>query len=283
MKPQFTPHSGSGPGIVLRRSNRLRAATIGLLCALAAPGLQAGAADCRAASSARTNVLVELFTSEGCNSCPPADRWISSLDAGSVMPEVVPIAWHVDYWDYLGWKDRFAQSAFSDRQHRLAQIRRERVVYTPQILVQGRDFRGWAQAGFDAAVARIEARPARARIALAITGRTGGLVDAEVSAELLGDAARDNPADYGLVLAGIASGFTTQVRRGENAGRTLVHDHVAFGSVGPIPFGPDGRLARHERLALPAEAPGGSGVVAFVQSARTAEVLQALMLSECRG
>jgi hypothetical protein len=288
MQPQFTPHSGAphperGPNVVLRRSNRLRAAVVGLLCALTVPGLQAEAGDCRATSAARTNVLVELFTSEGCDSCPPADRWMSALAAGSAMPEVVPIAWHVDYWDYLGWKDRFAQSVFSDRQHRLAQIRRERVVYTPQVLVQGRDFRGWAQGGFDAAVARIESRPARARIALEITGRTGGLVDAQVSAELLGDVVRDDPADYGLVLAAVASGFTTQVRRGENAGRTLAHDHVAFGSVGPIPFGPDGRLVRHERLALPAGAPGGSGVAAFVQSARTAEVLQALMLSECRG
>jgi hypothetical protein len=283
MTPQLMLRPGRKPDVVLRRSNRLCAAMIGLLCALAAPGLQAGAGDCRATSSARTNVLVELFTSEGCNSCPPADRWISSLEAGSAMPEVVPIAWHVDYWDYLGWKDRFAQSAFSDRQHRLAQVRRERVVYTPQVLVQGRDFRGWAQGGFKAVVARIEAHPARARIALAITGRTSRLVDAEVSAELLSDAARDDPADYGLVIAAIASGFSTQVRRGENAGRTLAHDHVAFGSVGPIPFGPDGRLVRHERLALPAEVPGGSGVVAFVQSARTAEVLQALMLSECRG
>jgi hypothetical protein len=256
---------------------------VGLLCALIAPGLQAVAGDCRVTSSARTNVLVELFTSEGCDSCPAADRWLSSLDAGSAIPEVVPIAWHVDYWDYLGWKDRFAQRAFSERQHRLARIRRERVVYTPQVLVQGRDFRHWAQGGFDAAVARIESRPARARISLAIAGRTGGLVDAEVSAELLGEAASDSPTDYVLVLAAVASGFTTQVRAGENAGRTLPHDHVAFGWVGPIPFGPDGRLARHERLALPAGAPGGAGVAAFVQSARTADVLQALMLPECRG
>lgn len=229
-------------------------------------------------------MLVELFTSEGCNSCPPADHWLSALEARSAAgAQVVSIAWHVDYWDYLGWKDRFAQAAFSERQHRLAQIRRARVVYTPQVLVQGRDYRRWAQGGFEAVAAQIAARPARARIVLAITGRSGGLIDAKVGAELLEDSAREHPADYSLMLAATASGFSTPVRRGENAGRTLAHDHVAFGWRGPIPFGRDGRLALRERLALPAQAPGGAGVAAFVQSARTAEVLQALMLSDCRG
>lgn len=252
--------------------------------AIAAPGPRVLAGECRAATAGQTNVLVELFTSEGCNSCPPADRWFSTLDLGaSGQAQVVPVAWHVDYWDYIGWKDRFAQAAFSERQHRLAQIRRDRVVYTPQVLVQGQDYRRWAHGGFEAVVRQVSAQPARARIVLAIAGESRSGVQTEVSAELLEKTALARPSDYALVLAATASGFTTQVRAGENAGHTLAHDHVAFGWRGPTRFGPDGKLTLHERLARPAAAPGGSGVAAFVQSMRTGEVLQALMLSECRG
>jgi hypothetical protein len=245
---------------------------------------QAGAAQCGATTGAQTNVLVELFTSEGCSSCPPADRWLSALGRKTAgAGRVVPIAWHVDYWDYIGWKDRFAQPAFSARQRTLAQTRREPVVYTPQVLVQGRDFRRWPEGGFDALVEGMQARPARARIALSITGRTDSALDVEARAGLLGEAARATPGDYVLILATTASGFGTAVRAGENAGRRLAHDHVAFGWQGPFSFGRDGALALKARLALPSAAPAGSGVVAFVQSTRSAEVLQALVLPVCPG
>src|SRR4051794_5009755 len=74
------------------------------------------AASCSADSPQHTLALVELYTSEGCSDCPPADRWLRSLKPGSV----VPIAFHVDYWDYIGWKDPFARAAFSARQRELA-------------------------------------------------------------------------------------------------------------------------------------------------------------------
>ncbi|MGH8673906.1 MAG: DUF1223 domain-containing protein, partial [Burkholderiales bacterium] len=114
------------------------------------------AAQCSAQSGARTTALVELYTSEGCDSCPPADRWLSSLGARGHTPDrVVPLALHVDYWDYIGWKDRFAKALFSARQRNLAQLMRAKVVYTPQVLLQGEDFRGWHSGAFDAAVAKI--------------------------------------------------------------------------------------------------------------------------------
>jgi len=240
---------------------------------------------CSAATAERTNVLVELFTSEGCSSCPPADRWLSALGTGPAVPaRVVPIAWHVDYWDYIGWKDRFAQAGFSARQRDLAQIRREPVVYTPQVLVQGEDFRRWSGGGLDDAVARVNARPARAEIALSILGRSDTAIDVEVRAALLSTVPQSGPTSYTLHLAAYANQLTTQVAAGENEGRSLVHDHVAFGSTGPIPLGPKGAVTQRHRLALPrAVAPGASGVVAFVQSTRTAEVLQALMLPACTG
>ncbi|MDX1374090.1 MAG: DUF1223 domain-containing protein [Burkholderiales bacterium] len=254
----------------------------GLALALLAANAGAAGTACSATTGAGTNVLVELFTSEGCSSCPPADRWLSALGrrAGGTAG-VVPIAWHVDYWDYIGWKDRFAQAAFSERQRRLARVRRDRFVYTPQVLVQGADARAWARGNFDTLARRVQARPARARISLSVLGRSGSGVDVEARAELIDAAARPAPDEYVLVLAATASGFSTQVRTGENAGRMLEHDHVAFGSHGPVAFGRDGTLALRERLALPSSHGGSAAVVAFVQSARTAEVLQALSLPVC--
>jgi len=268
---------------VLQRNRRLLSALF-LTCALGALAAtaRADAPACRAQTTQNTNVLVELFTSEGCNSCPPADRWLSALGRRTAgEARIVPLAWHVDYWDYIGWKDRFAQAAFSDRQHRLAQVRHDRFVYTPQVLVQGRDFRTWSRGGFDALAAGIQGLPARARIELAILSRSSSEIEVEVSAELLDSALRQNPAAYGLYLAAYANGLSTEVAAGENAGRRLGHDHVAFGWRGPIVFGPKGALRQRQRLALPQGAPGASGVAAFVQSAHTAEVLQALMRPAC--
>lgn len=240
---------------------------------------------CSARTAARTNVLVELFTSEGCSSCPQADRWLSAVGMSAYVPgRVVPIALHVDYWDYIGWKDRFAQARFSKRQRRIADIRRESVIYTPQVRVQGQDFRRWSGGRFDDAVAQINASPARAQIALSIVGRAAAEVEVEVSAGLLDAAAQSKAAPYGLYLAAYASRLTTQVEAGENEGRTLKHDHVAFGWRGPIALEPKGTVTQRHRLALPKLAvAGASGVVAFVQNTRTAEVLQALMLPTCPG
>lgn len=268
----------------MRRSNRLAIVLVALGCGAFVAGARADPPACRAATTGQTNVLVELFTSEGCNSCPPADQWLSALGKSPAVPDqVVPIAWHVDYWDYIGWKDRFAQAAFSERQHRLAQIRRERVVYTPQVLLQGRDFRGWSQGGFERLAAGIEARPARARIALSIVSRSESSIEIEVDARLLDSGLRSAPTTQALYLAATASGLSSEVRAGENAGRRLSHDYVAFGWRGPIPFGPDGVLSQRQRLGLPQAVSGATGVVAFVQSERTAEVVQALMLPVCPG
>src|SRR5258705_10835174 len=87
---------------------------------------------CSAHSPAHTTALVELYTSEGCDSCPPADTWLASLFAQGLRPQqVVPLALHVDYWDYIGWKDPFARGEFSPRQRRLARLEAPRIVSTP--------------------------------------------------------------------------------------------------------------------------------------------------------
>ena len=99
-----------------------------------------GAASCQAVSGPRQVQLVELYTSEGCSSCPPADRWLSTLKG---RPDVLAAAFHVAYWDHLGWRDRFASAAFTARQSQQQRSSGARFVYTPQVLVDGRDWRRW--------------------------------------------------------------------------------------------------------------------------------------------
>src|SRR6476659_2802738 len=98
---------------------------------------------CTAASTRQVAPVVELYTSEGCNSCPPADRWLSKLKAD---PAVVALAFHVDYWDRLGWKDRFASAAFTQRQAAQQATNGARFSYTPQVVVDGRDRTDWSAA-----------------------------------------------------------------------------------------------------------------------------------------
>jgi hypothetical protein len=252
--------------------------TIAILAvALSAPSAAAG---CRAASGERTAALVELYTSEGCSSCPPADRWLSGLAAAGHTPDrVVPIALHVDYWDYIGWKDPFAKREFSQRQRRLSQLQRMALVYTPQVVLQGKDFPRWGTPAFDAAVAAISARPARASIALEIHGADRGGIDVQVRAELVEAA---HAAHAGLYLAVYESRLSSRITAGENRGRTLTHDYVVLEWQGPFAFGAGGVAAERRRLALlPKGAPERSGVVGFVQDRRSGEVLQALRLGSC--
>jgi hypothetical protein len=255
----------------------MRFAVALILAVLALPVLAAG---CRAESAARTVALVELYTSEGCSSCPPADRWLSGLPArGYTAERVVPLALHVDYWDYIGWKDPYAKREFSQRQRKLSQLQRMALVYTPQVVLQGRDFRHWASPSFDSAVAAINAQPARARIVLELHGAMKGALDAQASAELA-DPAR--AGDAGLYLAVFENRLTSRISAGENRGRTLSHDYVVLEWQGPFAFGPDGKVAERRPLALlPRGAAERSGVVAFVQDRRTGEVLQVLLRSPC--
>ncbi len=250
-----------------------------LLACLAAFGAEA--AQCQASSPKTTTALVELYTSEGCDSCPPADRWLSSLGPRGYAPDrVVPVALHVDYWDYIGWKDPYARQAHSARQRKMAQLARAAAIYTPQVLLQGQDFRSWGGSAFDAAVAKINARPAKARISLSLdTGRKDAF-EVGAAAEL------ENASSDGaiaLFLGAFENKLVSEVKAGENRGKTLPHDYVVLQWVGPLEF-KAGKLAeRHTLPLLPKAVPANSGVVAFVQNRATAEVLQALMLPSCKG
>jgi hypothetical protein len=252
-----------------------------LFLALAALMAPAQAAQCQARTGPQTTALVELYTSEGCDSCPPADRWLQGLAGRGLAPaRVVPLSLHVDYWDYIGWKDPYAQQRHSDRQRKLAQVMRARIVYTPQVLLQGADFRNWGGSAFDEAVARINARPARASISLSLQTGLPDTLPAEVRAELL-DTSQE--ADAALYLASYENKLVSKVGAGENRGRTLAHDYVVLEWAGPIAFA-GGKIAERRALPLlPRAVAANSGVAAFVQNRRTGEVLQALMLPACPG
>jgi hypothetical protein len=255
---------------------------LGVLAAAFAASVQG--AQCVAKSGPNTAALVELYTSEGCSSCPPADRWLSGLSAQGYVPErVVPLALHVDYWDYIGWKDPYAKRVFSQRQRKLTQLQRLALVYTPQVMLQGQDFRGWGTPAFEQALAKINARPARADIALELLPAGSSTLTVRVSAALLDqpEEAGPKPEEASLYLAAYENRLESRVSAGENRGRTLSHDHVVLEWQGPLAFS-GSRLVQERALPLlPGAQRANSGVVAFVQNRRSAEVLQALVLPAC--
>jgi hypothetical protein len=257
----------------LCRTLAVRAVCVaGVLLVSAAP---AAGAVCSARSGPQTTALVELYTSEGCSSCPPAERWLSgAFPVGTAVAPAIALAFHVDYWDRLGWKDRFAAPAHTERQYAAMRANHARFVYTPQVLVQGRDFPEWRASGGAAALATATAGPARAEIALDAALREGSIAVA-ATARVPAPGDRRGATLY-VALSG--SGLASDVKAGENAGVRLVHDHV----VRVFRRGPAadarGELRWEVDLPMPAEAGRAMSVVAFVQGTESGAVLQALAL-----
>jgi len=255
--------------------------TLGLWVLSSAMPLSAAIAQtCSKQSPPHTIALLELYTSEGCSSCPPADKFVSNLrNTGLHADQVVPLSLHVDYWDYIGWKDPFGKRIFTERQRWLSDLANTRTIYTPEIFVAGREVRNWAsswQGGVAASVKRINAQPARADIGLTVGKVASGGVPVEI----------DIKAAQGgkLFVALYENGLATEVRAGENRGVTLKHDYVVRDWAGPIAVagdGRDGKIKLKRSLAAPGNAVAKNlGVAAFVQSDK-GEILQALSLPLC--
>jgi hypothetical protein len=238
-----------------------RALLFGLLLSAAAPAL---AGSCQADSAPTRTPLVELYTSEGCNTCPPADRWLSRLTERS---DLVALAFHVDYWDYIGWKDRFGDARNTARQREWARITGARTIYTPQVLVNGKDAFAWRTRDPLAGLTR---EPATAHIRLRATHGADGI-------QVQADARADDPAGLRLVVARYERGHVSEVLEGENHGATLRHDFVVrHWQAAALPSGAP--LAT--QLAFPAPEHAG-GIAAFVEDTRSGRVLQALALPDC--
>ena len=223
----------------------------------------AAAPSCSAMSGRELVPLVELFTSEGCDSCPPADRWLSAMFAPDRAASASVLAFHVDYWDRLGWKDRFAAPQFTSRQYAAMRANGATFVYTPQVLVQGREVEAGARTVAEQALTAARRRPPHAAIELFAQG-TSARVTATVDASARRSAA--------LWLAYTDNGLVTDVKAGENRGVRLTHDHVVRALYGPYPVNAPAVV----ELELPQERGRAPALVAFVQDAKSGEVLQTL-------
>ena len=174
-------------------------------------------ADVDIASAEERALLLELFTSEGCSSCPPADRWVSGLkDDPRLWNRIVPVAFHVDYWDYIGWPDRFASREHSRRQQSHKRYGHISNVYTPGFVVGGQEWRAWFRS-HDLKLG------APARVGTLRVNVTGDRVEAGFTPAI------DLPDRLELHVAVLGFDLSTAVEAGENHGRTLDHDFVVLG------------------------------------------------------
>lgn len=195
-----------------RRCTLSEAAAAGLLAVLACVAGPAGAADQRP-------VVVELFTSQGCSSCPPADAFLADL---AKRDDVIALGFHVDYWDYIGWKDPFASSAYTGRQRAYARRLGLSTIYTPQMVVDGR----FDVVGSHRSVAKARIEDARRRLAV-MPGPAIKLGEQDGRHVATIAAAPDGKAEPCRVLfAAWRKSATTDVRKGENAGRQLLDANI---------------------------------------------------------
>ena len=225
-------------------------------------------------ASASVPVLVELFTSEGCSSCPPADTLLTRLATEKTIggAEIVTLAFHVDYWDRLGWKDRFSSAAFTERQNRYAAAWKTDRVYTPQAVVDGRvEFVGTDVNKAVEALTASAARP-HARVAVALAAGDEPAAKRSVRIDVEPQAGATFTAD--VLLAVAEDGLSTQVTAGENSRKRLQHTGVVR-SLTRIGRVAKGTAVHLESVKVPIDGAWASGTlraVVFVQDEKTREI-----------
>lgn len=231
-------------------------------------------------SSNKTVSIAELYTSEGCDSCPPTDKWFSTISLKK--NSVVPLAFHVDYWDYIGWKDRFGKPGFADRQRTLVSLQGSRTVYTPQIMFNGKDARGnTSDARFDSGIRELARKNPAANINL--RGQfVADAIDVSVNVNITDESSRK---DASLYIALSENNLVSRVTAGENRGVSLKHDHVVRELIGPFQLSPaaNGSTAETKRAINIAKdwKREDMNLVAFVQNTRSGEILQAISAPAC--
>jgi len=231
------------------------------------------AAQCNVKSGSKRVALLELYTSEGCSSCPPADKWLSGLaEKGIGADKLLPLSLHVDYWDYIGWQDPFAGPEYTQRQREIAQRNRLRSIYTPQMVFNGRDFRSWRRQNVQLLLDEVNEWPAAANLSLDWKAVNSDTVAVDVSAQLL------NKVGAGSVLffALYENALVSNVNAGENSGRALHHDYVVREMLA-IPFLDKRHFTKQVKLEIKSEWQRKNlGIAVFVQNKNNGEVLQAL-------
>ena len=211
--------------------------------------------------------VVELFTSEGCSSCPPADALVAKVQEEDKDLPVYILAFHVDYWDRLGWKDVFSDAAYTDRQKRYAAWLKLQTIYTPQIVINGRkEFVGSNEPALRQSIDNSLKEPADASVSLATVRITAGQLDWQAKVD-----AKDPGTD--LVVALLEHNATTHVRAGENHGRMLTHVQIVR-ALQTVSAGKNKNLQGH--LGWPAGIQARDAeVIAFLQDRNTGRIIAA--------
>lgn len=223
--------------------------------------IQAGSGNAIVARSGpqRTSLL-ELYTSEGCSSCPPAERWTALLlENGGLWKNFVPISFHVDYWDYLGWKDPYASPVFTERQHSYAHGWNTETVYTPEFVLDGREWR-------DRGLPVKEKSDSPGRL----------LVEQSSSTEYRISFYPENGFPGGVAnLAILGFDLKSNVRSGENAGRELIHQFVVLNLIQSALEKEANGNGWKAVLKFPAKPPGRLAVAAWIAGSGSLIPLQA--------
>ena len=186
-----------------------------LLAVLCSHSAWAFAAELNLQSGPQQTVMIELYTSEGCNSCPPAESFLNDLaDHAQLWTTYIPLAFHVDYWDYLGWRDRFASAAYSQRQHTYGKVLRASTIYTPEFFVNGKEWRR----GFFGGLPKV-------------TAATVGVLKVSVrDNQLMASFSprQNDTSTLQLNVSLLGMSLASDIRAGENAGRRTTHQFVVL-------------------------------------------------------
>lgn len=221
-------------------------------CGLAALGFAQAPA-----SAGGTPVIVELYTSQGCSSCPPGDMALAEI---ARRDDVIALSLHVDYWDYLGWHDTFAQRQFSQRQHSYREAWGKSVVYTPQIVVQGTRAVAPRMEELDAAIRSAQTGEAPIRVAIE---HQDGMLKCLIEPG-------PEPVTGMIWIAKYTLSTTVEITRGENAGRSMTYTNVvnSLSRIGPWAGN------EPEEVAMPQPEPG-EGVAIWIQDGASGPILAA--------
>ena len=221
-------------------------------------------------------IIVELFTSQGCSSCPPADRVLSKMSRDPAFADVYALSFHVDYWDYIGWKDPFSSNKWSARQRQYASTASSQRVYTPQAIVGGKtDCVGSRIDCLSKAVKKSRSAPAKGHVEV-LRSR---LIDDGAALEIqLKTQSRGVTHPVRVLLAVHSSGLSTKIARGENRGKILRNDNVVRSLTEAMVIPANDKVEHNKKLRLPLESSWKAdhlGVTAFLQNARTLEIIGA--------
>jgi hypothetical protein len=215
-------------------------------------------------ADAKGFAVVELYTSEGCSSCPPADELVAKIEKESAGMPVYILAYHVDYWDRLGWKDAFSSADFSKRQNEYARYLHLQSVYTPQIVVNGKtEFVGSQEGTLRNAIRTSLQKPALAALSLSVVKCDKNQVSVKYTAE----AADKNSV---LLIALVQKHAQTKVMRGENAGHTLSHVQIVS-KLQRVPLTGQSGIAN---ISIP-KGTENQEVIGFIQNTTTGAITAA--------